>query len=75
MILAFELCEAEIKPGSGVVVYTNRCALFDSERMALEVAKDKDEIGLIDCDTGKIIKDANIAIETMVNIENEEGSE
>lgn len=62
MILAISLCETDAEDLNGTLIYTSKIATFEYEHPALEFAKDKDHIMLVDLDDGKIIKDASVVI-------------
>jgi hypothetical protein len=67
MITAISLCNTDYvdKSGAiaGVVVYTSKIATFEYGTTAMDFAENKDHILLIDCDSGKVLKDANITLE------------
>ncbi len=60
MILAIELCLTDSETG-GQVVYTSKIATFEHESAAMEFAKDN--VMLIDCHEGKVIKMGSVEIE------------
>ncbi len=65
MILAIELTTAPIEdgsPGKGRVVYTSKIATFEWDTTALEFAKGRDNILLVDCSKGDCLLDAAVEI-------------
>lgn len=66
MIIAIELTTAPITDGvpeDGEVVYTDKVATFVHERDAMSFAEGKDNIMLIDCKDGTILKDAIVKVD------------
>ena len=65
--LALSLCQTDGVDKNGEeagsqVIYTSRIAIFDYETGALNFARDKDHVCIIDCSTGKVLKDASVEV-------------
>ncbi len=56
MILAISLEQTE------EIVYTSKVATFEFENSAMDFARGKDHIMLIDCDSCRVIKGANVDV-------------
>lgn len=66
MILAIELSQTDDVDNDGNLcgqqIYTSKIAVFEYEFSAMEFAKDKAHILLVDCGAGEILKDANVKV-------------
>lgn len=65
MIIAISLCQCDLEEEGknyDQIIYTDQIATFELEGPAIEFAKDKKDILLVDGAAGRILKNANVLI-------------